>query len=477
MGSGATSVILASVDAADRLLTAEEPFAGFHRRCGGELPGPIVTPALLELVRKARQYGLKLARAIRAQDEHEAVTMWVEVEPLRDGAEGPDGGGCAIVISSWRSEPVHDERADAASERRLALARHQAGLSARLGPQQELLAVFGETEELGPLAAEMRAGIGRAWTEFVTLAGEAGRQSQPQAMHWRLLDGARVRLAGSARGWSAGLFPIGRGEGGQGESGFELHLLPDTALPEAAPSPPTSAAARGSGIGLEIAPVLRQPVARIIANAETIRTQLAGPLAEGYSTYAADIAAAGEHLLALIDDLTTLEMVDAAGFAPAPDRIDLGDLARRAAGILGMRARERGIVIEAPAPDTATPAIGEFRRVLQILLNLVENALRYSPRGAQVWIRCESRDGWARVIVADEGEGLDAREQARAFEKFERLGRSDEGGSGLGLYISRRLAHAMGGTLTVDSSKGLGARFTLTLPADDELAGEGRGDR
>jgi len=146
---------------------------------------------------------------------------------------------------------------------------------------------------------------------------------------------------------------------------------------------------------------LRQPVSRIIANVETIRTQLAGPLAEEYSNYAADIASAGEHLLALIDDLITLEMVEDEKFNPAPDQIDLADVARRAAVILGVRARESGITVDAPKPGESAPAIGEFRRVLQILLNLLGNAIRYSPDGSEIWLRVETDGERSRVIVAD----------------------------------------------------------------------------
>ncbi len=93
---------------------------------------------------------------------------------------------------------------------------------------------------------------------------------------------------------------------------------------------------------------------------------------------------------ALIDDLTTLEMVEDEDFAPAPDAIDLADVGRRAAGILGVRARDRGIVLDAPKDGESVPAVGEFRRTLQVLLNLVGNAIRYSPEGGQVWIRVES---------------------------------------------------------------------------------------
>ena len=112
------------------------------------------------------------------------------------------------------------------------------------------------------------------------------------------------------------------------------------------------------------------------------------------------------------------------------------------------------------------PAIAEFRRVLQVLLNLIGNAIRYTGEGSTVRVTLERAADRARIIVADEGLGLSPEEQARIFDKFERLGRSGDGGSGLGLYISRRLARAMGGELSVESTKGAGARFVLEVPGD-----------
>jgi signal transduction histidine kinase len=456
MADRAPFTVRARTDARDWLIEADEPLAGLQLRSGGELPGVIASPALLELVRKSRLYGLRLARAIRAQDDREQVTAWVEVSP----AEG--GDGCTIGLGSWQSEPLPDADGAEAAQRRVGIARQLAELTARLGARQELLSVDSETAELAPLVARMRAGLGTPWTAFVELDGNA----HEQPLHWRLLDGARLRLEGSTRHWKAHLLPLGLGE--PGSAGFELHLVADEP-PEEEAAPAVEERGRATfstAIGREIAPVLRQPIARIIANAETIRTQLAGPLAEEYSNYAADIATAGEHLLALIDDLADLEVVEDEQFTTAPDRIDLADLARRAAGILGVRAQERGIAIDAPKPGETVPAIGEFRRVLQVLLNVLGNAIRYSPKDSQIWLRVESEDGHARITVADQGEGLSAEQQARLFEKFERLGRTGDGGSGLGLYISRRLARAMNGDLTIDSAPGQGARFTLELPAD-----------
>jgi len=163
-------------------------------------------------------------------------------------------------------------------------------------------------------------------------------------------------------------------------------------------------------------------------------------------------------------------VVEADDFSTAPDRIDLAEVARQAAGILGVKAREAGITIDAPRLGESLMAVAEFRRVLQVLLNLIGNALRYAPARSQVWIRLEQEDARARVIIADQGPGLDAEQQRRVFEKFERLGRSGDGGTGLGLYISRRLARAMGGELSVESAPGQGARFILTVPGVSSAA-------
>ena len=453
MASSPIMTARARTDAEDRLIEAEEPLASFHLRAGGELPGPIVTPALLELVRKARETGKRLSRAIRAQDTLEQISAWAEVIPGRSGT--------IINVSAWEASEIPEVELNADNYQRLALVRHLAGLTARLDPEQRIVAVDWTARDMDELGEDMMQAVGEYWTDFA----EPEQSTGDQPVNWRLLDGTKVAVPGSKREWAAQLVPLGKTE--PGAAGFELYLVPDRPLGEA-PAKPSRRPDRTAGIGREIAPVLRQPVSRIIANAETIRTQLAGPLADEYSNYAADIASAGEHLLALIDDLTTLEMVEDEDFDPAPDNIDLADVARRAAGILGVRARERGIKLDAPKDGESVPAIGEFRRTLQVLLNLVGNAIRYSPEGGQVWIRVEEIGGHARATVADQGEGLDDDEQSRVFAKFERLGRQGDGGSGLGLYISRRLAEAMDGSLTVESAKGQGARFTLELPGDPD---------
>ena len=476
-------------DGADRLVSADEPLAGLQVRCGGDLPGMLAVPALLALVRRTRTSGVAQMRLLGAVDEGRAITFLAHVAPA--------GEGTRIALSQWRlagedTGPTQAVLADA-------MLHHLAVLHAVLDADQRVLATdlraadadwAADSAALAALAAHWQAE--RApWSQAVELIGVAHRQP----LHWRLLDDVAFRIPGriaqSMRVWRARLLP-------HGDAGFDLLILADALVTLPGPAQPVAepepAPEWSRLIGRDLAPALRQPINRIVANAETIRTRLAGPLADDYAGYAADIAEAGRHLLGLVEDLADLDAVEAPDFLPAPDRIDLADCARRAAGILAMRAQERGIVLATPPDDLAVPATGEFRRVLQILLNLVTNAIRYGPANSTVTIECGIQAGrrepggegaslgW--IAVQDQGEGLSGEQAARVFEKFERLGRSGDGGSGLGLYISRRLARAMGGDLTVGGrhsdghageTEGSGARFVLTLPGRNSGPGPNPG--
>ncbi|PNU06215.1 histidine kinase [Novosphingobium guangzhouense] len=450
-----TIVARAISDGQDRLLSADEPLAALQLRCGGDIPGMIAVPELLDLVGRARRACVRMTQAISAQDGNDAITFWVEADP--------EGEGCAIVVRSWQTAALISEDGAVAEERRVAIDRQIAELTAWLDSGQRLIAANTDCSELAPLADAMAQGVGRCWTDFL----QPENVTHQQPLHWRLLDGGPVVFAGSSRPWRVSLIPQIRP--GFEPSGFELLLLSDqapsdcVAIPQAAaPVPP-----RGL-VGQDLAPVLKQPIARIVANAETIRTRLAGPLPDAYAEYAGEIAGAGKLLLDLLDDMADLEVVEADSFSTTADYIDLSDVARQAAGILGVRAREKGISITTPAPADSAPALAEFRRVLQVLLNLIGNAIRYSPEGTSVDVRVDVNGDRARAIVADEGPGLSLEEQGRVFEKFERLGRSGDGGSGLGLYISRRLARAMNGELSIESAPGQGARFILEVPLDPE---------
>lgn len=453
---GVAYIATGRVDGKGRLVEAGEPLASLQLSCGGILGGPLAVPELRAIATKAAEFGLRLSRPFAALADEERISGWVDAMPLPN-----EDGGCELGIASWHAEPVStsDEDAQLARVRR-ELNRALPEFSARLDAHQAVLTVEAGAPDLAELARDMIAGIGRPWTDFVTVTGSI----HDQPLHWRLLDGAACEIAGSPRRWTAWLEPLGLPE--PGSTGFVLTLVSE----QAAPVAPEDGEAATSGIpslGEELAPALRQPLGRVIAHAEMIRAKLAGPLPDIYAGYAGDMVDAGEHLLALIEDIADLEGVEASDFEVAFDRIDLGDAARQAAAILGVRAQERDIVLVPPPQGESQWARGEFRRVLQILINVIGNAIAYSPEESQVWIRLDREGRRAMVTVADQGRGLSELEQRRVFDKFERLGRSGDGGSGLGLYISARLARAMEGDLSVESAPGQGARFTLALPALD----------
>lgn len=457
---GTKPIAKAFADAEGKLIEADEPLAALQEACGGRIGSTVAIPELLALVDKAQRYGLRLARQFSAIDGEQRITAWAEIAP-RFAGEG-NITGSDIEIVSWNGEDLPPENEIESARRRMEINRHLADCTARLDPSMRILSVETDANDLAEFAKKARAGVGKSWTDFVNLPSSAHHQP----LHWRLLDGSRCQIEGSERNWTAHLEPLGQPH--PGSAGFVLHLTADAPLGSST-GEEQERTVEGPSFGRDLTPVLRQPINRIIANAETIRTKLAGPLANEYSDYAADIATAAQHLLALIDDLSDLEVVESDEFTTAPDRIELADVARRACGILGVRAREKGITLVPPADGESQLAIAEFRRVLQILLNLVGNAIRYAPEESQVWIRLDRIGNRALITVADQGHGLDETQQSKVFEKFERLGRSGDGGSGLGLYISRRIARAMDGDLTVESAPGQGARFTLSVPAAEDL--------
>ena len=445
-------------DDRDRLLSADDPLADLHARCGGTLPGTLAVPELLDLVQQGRRLGLKIAREFSAFDGVNMVSGFVRVHP-RDGEVG---GGCELFIDNWQSQVAPEPNSRDTAQRLDAIDRACAEATARLDRDQRVQIFDVTGPDLDLLREALSQFRGSVWTDHVSIEGMAHRQP----MHWRLLDGARCRLPGSQRSWRARLLPVGQSNGAP--LGFELFLVADYPFDADALDAESASAEQTHTqiIGASVTPVLRQPIARIIANAETIRSRLAGPLRAEYSEYAGNIASAGQHLGGLLDDLADLEVVEAADFSTAREPVDMGDAARRAAGIMGVRARAKNIELNLPIPEGSHIAMAEFRRVLQILINLVGNAIAYSPHNSTVTVAAHTAvdEGTVSLTVSDQGPGIAEDQAERIFNKFERLGRENDGGSGLGLYISSRLASAMEGQLGVTNAGEPGAAFRLTLP-------------
>ena len=453
-------IVRGRVDSAGRLVSADAPLLRLQQRAGAAIGQPLALPNLARLVALAQRLQRDISRPLYAADDHSDIHALVRVLP--------DGEGANLEISDWRTRPIllPEAPADGAG---MASAD---GWTWECDQRLRLLTLHAEGDAL-PIPADWE---GRSLSELFELQpDEQGRFPVLRALAGQTrFDGQRVRVEAEQGTVTMTLAaePLFDATGRlTGFRGVAARGAADTDAVEY-PAPPTDPAFGSLPLsdpqfGRRIDGALRGPLSRIIATAETIHGQFDGPIRADYARYAGDIAHAGRHLLGLVDDLADLQNIERPGFKAAADQIDLGDLARRAVGLLGMKAEEKGIRIDAPRVDDKMPATGEFRRVLQVLLNLLGNAIRYSPDNSQIWIRVDREGNRAMVTVADQGQGISAEQQDVVFEKFERLGRTDSGGSGLGLYIARRLARAMDGDLTVDSAPGQGARFTLSLPARD----------
>jgi signal transduction histidine kinase len=133
-----------------------------------------------------------------------------------------------------------------------------------------------------------------------------------------------------------------------------------------------------------------------------------------------------------------------------------------------MVASRQDIVIDLVANGGLTPVTADGDKLRQVLINLLDNAVKYSPDGGRIEVRVEPHDNSVRFVITDEGLGIPHGEQQRIFGKFYRLDprlTRGVGGTGLGLYICRELVRRMEGRLSVTSSEGRGSSFVVDLPA------------
>ncbi|HEV2080011.1 MAG TPA: PAS domain-containing sensor histidine kinase [Allosphingosinicella sp.] len=446
------------VDSEGRLVEADPPLADLHSRAGGKPGGVLAVPQVAALARLAQRLGIVVSRPAIASDGARDLDLWVRAEPAGDWVD--------LSISGWTERPTYAPDAPAIerepdfvraavdwvweTDESLRLTMLSAGATAALGRPSSLM--VGQ-----PLTGLFRFREQECGA-LPILTALAERQSfEGQLAELRSGSRDSYRLSGVPLIDGTGRFAGFRGSA----TNVTAALRESAANDEEEPAKPAP-----SAFGDRLDTALRSPLRHIVTHAETMAAQADGPLAGDYHGYAVDIASAGRHLLSLVDDLVDLEAIERPGFRPAADPVDLAEVARQVVGLLGLRASQRNVRIEGPPADLQLPATGEYRRALQVLMNLLTNAIRYSPEGGIVRISAASTGGFASVTVTDSGKGLSKPDQARIFEKFERVDPLEPGGTGLGLYIARRLARAMGGDLTVESAPGEGASFTFSLPVD-----------
>jgi len=431
--------VLGRLDKSGRLIAADAELEALQREAGSALGEKLALPQVAAVAQLARKLGTAVARpAIAASAEHD-IELWVNAKP--------EGDEIALSLEGWSMRPPAGPRLASilgGSEAPASSARNEWTTDEEL----RIISVSAELTEL--LGIDVGDAAGAPLTRVLRLEeddlGEmplvnalaARRNFTGQRARSRSDENIVVLLNGEVVAAADGSFAGFRGtaqpeHGAQGANTGRSNVF-DHALDE----------------------VLRSPLDRIIESAERIVERADGPLRSDYASYGTDIAAAARHLLSVLQAMSEDP-------AQGHQTVDLAALAGEAVAMLESSAEERSVRIEADSTE-ALPARGQERAVIQILVNLVVNAIRYSPEAGAIRIGFSRTAGTASVTISDNGPGIAASDQQRIFERFERA-HSKEGGTGLGLAISRRLARSMGGDVTLDSAPGEGARFTLTLPA------------
>lgn len=438
----------ARVDAQECLIEASPRLAALNARAGGRTGAPMALPPLAAVARVALSMRIPVSRLVVVADGECDVELRVTARLESDGCrldvdgwtsrsarrswliEGPDADVTAGANWTWRSD---------AALRLTALVLSDGGDGLRgsdlIGqPLTRLVRLIEDEEGDLPILAALAAAAPFAEQRAV-------RRDRPNE---------EVVLSADPVFAEDGRF-----------AGFSGRATGHVSVNERAEALPQPA---DNDFVDRLSEAFRAPLDRIVARAGTISAQADGPLRRDYVDYAGDIGSAARHLIGLVDGLSDLQAVEQPGFRLPTEPVDIADVARRAAGLLAVRAADKQVRIDRPDAEDVLIAQGDFQRVLQILVNLLTNAVRYTPAGGMVWLRTEIEGDSAIVVVADQGKGIAPEDHARVFGKFERVDPSEPGGSGLGLYISRALARAMGGDITLDSAPGQGARFVLTLP-------------
>ncbi len=214
---------------------------------------------------------------------------------------------------------------------------------------------------------------------------------------------------------------------------------------------------------------LRTPLNAVIGFSEMMRDEMLGPLGHSrYRDYAADIHYSGALLLDLINDILDLSKAEAGRLELVDEAFDLDECARGSAKLMRERAARAGVALDHRRLAPLPPVIADRRRVQQILLNLLSNAIKFTPAGGSVVVfTTRSPQGGARLVVEDTGIGIAAEDIPRVLEPFGQaaaITHRHREGTGLGLPIVRKLAHAHGGDMALVSTPGLGTTVTVDLP-------------
>jgi signal transduction histidine kinase len=211
---------------------------------------------------------------------------------------------------------------------------------------------------------------------------------------------------------------------------------------------------------------LRTPLNAIIGFSEVLAEKMFGDVNDKQAEYLQDILESGRHLLSLINDILDLSKIEAGRMELESADFDLPSAIDNALILVRERATRRGITLGSTIDERLRMICGDERKVKQILLNRLSNALQFTPEGGRIDVGGRLAGEVAEVSVADTGIGIAPADQEAVFEEFRQVGAAEKRaeGTGLGLALSRKFIELHGGKIWVQSEVGRGSTFTFTLP-------------
>lgn len=213
---------------------------------------------------------------------------------------------------------------------------------------------------------------------------------------------------------------------------------------------------------------LRTPVANLAVAVEAMKSILAKDPAQAM-TVASDIDREVQRLKRLVEDLLDLSLVESGKVRLDLTTVSPSEIVLRAVQPFYPRAEEAGIALKVELPSRLSQVKADPDRMIQVLTNLLDNALKYTPRGGEVLVHAYERRGHVLLSVKDTGPGIPEAELPHIFDRFYKVDKARtgaRGGAGLGLAIAKRLVEAQGGIIMVESREGHGARFVVALPKE-----------